>query len=70
MIDRWMNNCLITYIENDIFKTTSNKEITQQLQNIKTLQRRLNKVVCYVTKKKSLLLIYVSNNNEILSVTF
>ena len=27
MGDQWMNNCLITYIEKDIFKTISNEEI-------------------------------------------
>jgi hypothetical protein len=64
MTDQWMNDCLVTYIENDIFKTFNNKEIMQQLQNMKTPQRQLNKVVRYVTiKKMSMLCIYVSNNN-------
>ena len=30
MGDEWMNDCLITYIEKDIFKTISNEEIMQQ----------------------------------------
>jgi hypothetical protein len=28
--DEWMNDCLITYIEKDIFKTISNEEIMQR----------------------------------------
>jgi hypothetical protein len=31
-----MNDCLVTYIENDIFKTNSNKEIMQRFQYMKT----------------------------------
>jgi hypothetical protein len=30
MGDEWMNDCLITYIEKDIFKTISNEEIMQR----------------------------------------
>jgi hypothetical protein len=26
MRDQWMNDCLVTYIENDIFKTISNEK--------------------------------------------
>ena len=33
--DQWMNNCLVTYIEKDIFKTIECEEIMQQFQNIK-----------------------------------
>jgi hypothetical protein len=29
-------NCLVMYIENDIFKTISNEEIKQRFQDIKT----------------------------------
>jgi hypothetical protein len=36
MGDQWMNDCLITYIEKDIFKTISNEEIMQQFQGMKT----------------------------------
>jgi hypothetical protein len=63
MTYQWMNDCLIMYIENDIFKTINNKEIMQQLQNMKTPRRQLNKVARYMTKKMSMLRIYVSNNN-------
>jgi hypothetical protein len=31
-----MNDYLVKYIENDIFKTISNKEIMQRFQNMKT----------------------------------
>jgi hypothetical protein len=34
--NEWMNDCLITYIEKDIFKTTNNEEIMQRFQGMKT----------------------------------
>ena len=33
--DQWMNDCLVTYIEKDIFKTIKCEEIMQQFQNLK-----------------------------------
>ena len=33
--DQWMNDCLITYIEKDIFKTIKCEEIMQRFQNMK-----------------------------------
>jgi hypothetical protein len=36
MEDQWMNYCLITYIEKDIFNAISNEEIMQRFQGIKT----------------------------------
>ena len=33
--DQWMNDCLVTYIEKDIFKTIKCEEILQRFQNIK-----------------------------------
>ena len=33
--DQWMNDCLVTYIEKDIFKTIKCEEIMQRFQNIK-----------------------------------
>ena len=42
MGDQWMNNCLITYIEKDIFKTISNEEIMQRFQCIKARRGQLN----------------------------
>jgi hypothetical protein len=36
MRDKWMNNCLVTYVENDIFQTISNEKIMQQFQDTKT----------------------------------
>jgi hypothetical protein len=38
-----MNGCLVTYIENDIFKTISNKEIMQRFLSMKTRREQLNK---------------------------
>jgi hypothetical protein len=37
-----MNDYLVTYIENDIFKTINNKKIMQQFQGMKTRQGQLN----------------------------
>ena len=34
--NQWMNNCLVTYIEKDIFKTIKCEEIMQRFQNIKS----------------------------------
>jgi hypothetical protein len=42
MGDQWMNDCLITYIDKDIFKTISNEEIMQRFQGMKTRQGQLN----------------------------
>ena len=33
--DQWMNDCLITYIKKDIFKTIKCEEIMQRFQNMK-----------------------------------
>ena len=33
--DQWMNDCLVTYIEKDIFKTIKYEEIMQRFQNMK-----------------------------------
>ena len=38
MGDEWMNDCLVSYIESDIFKTIDNEAILQRFQNMK--QRR------------------------------
>ncbi|XP_059455244.1 uncharacterized protein LOC132185494 [Corylus avellana] len=39
--DQWMNDCLVTYIEKDIFKTISYKEIMKRFQDIKTRRGQL-----------------------------
>ena len=36
--DQWMNDCLVTYIEKDIFKTIECEEIMQQFQNMQNRQ--------------------------------
>ena len=33
--NQWMNDCLVTYIEKDIFKTIKYEEIMQRFQNMK-----------------------------------
>ena len=33
--DQWMNDCLVTYIEKDKFKTIKCEEIMQRFQNMK-----------------------------------
>jgi hypothetical protein len=40
--NQWMNDCLVTYIENDIFKTINNKKIMQRFQGMKTRRGQLN----------------------------
>ena len=36
MRDRWMNNCLVTYIEKDVFTELDNEDIIDKFQKIKT----------------------------------
>ena len=36
--DQWMNDCLVTYIEKDIFKTIKCEEIMQRFQNMKIVE--------------------------------
>ena len=33
--DQWINDCLVTYIEKDIFKIIKCEEIMQRFQNMK-----------------------------------
>ena len=35
MGDQWINDCLVTYIEKDVFKTIECEEIIKQFQNMK-----------------------------------
>ena len=42
--DQWMNNCLVTYIEKDIFKTIECEEMMQQFQNIKNRRGQFSKL--------------------------
>ena len=41
---QWMNDCLVTYIEKDIFKTIKCKEIMYQFQNMKNHWEQLSKI--------------------------
>ena len=36
MGDQQMNNCLVTYIESDVFNNIDNEAIMQRFQNMKT----------------------------------
>ncbi|KAK9990963.1 hypothetical protein SO802_025948 [Lithocarpus litseifolius] len=42
--DQWMNDCLVTYIEKDIFKTIECEEIMQRFQNMKNHRGQLRKI--------------------------
>ena len=41
MGDRWMNDCLMVYIEKDVACSIDNETIMQRFQNIKTRKRQL-----------------------------
>ena len=41
MGDQWMNDCLVTYIESDVFDTVDNEAIMQRFQNMKTRRGQL-----------------------------
>ena len=42
--DQWMNDCLVTYIEKDIFKTIEYEKIMQRFQNMKNRRGQLSKI--------------------------
>ena len=42
--DQWMNDCLVIYIEKDIFKTIECEEIMQRFQNMKNCRGQLSKI--------------------------
>ena len=42
--DQWMNDCLVIYIEKDIFKTIEYEEIMQRFQNMKNRRGQLSKI--------------------------
>ena len=42
--DQWMNDCLVTYIKKDIFKTIECEEIMQWFQNMKNRRGQLSKI--------------------------
>jgi hypothetical protein len=41
MGDQWMNDCLFTYIETDVFDSIENESIMQRFQNMKTRRGKL-----------------------------
>ncbi|XP_027185913.1 uncharacterized protein LOC113783871 [Coffea eugenioides] len=41
MGDEWMNDCLVVYIEKDIFATIENEQILQRFQRMKTRRMQL-----------------------------
>ena len=42
--NQWMNDCLVTYIEKDIFKTIGCEEIMQRFENMKNRREQLSKI--------------------------
>ena len=42
--DQWMNDCLVIYIEKDIFKTIECEEIMLWFQNMKNRRGQLSKL--------------------------
>ncbi|XP_057426221.1 uncharacterized protein LOC130719620 [Lotus japonicus] len=41
MGDEWLNDCLVTYIEKDVFDSVENEKIVQSFQNMKTRREQL-----------------------------
>ena len=41
MEDTWMNDCLVTYIEKNIFREVQNEKIVNRYQNMKTRHEQL-----------------------------
>ena len=44
MRDQWINDCLVTYIDKDIFKTIECEEIMPRFQNMKNHWEQLSKL--------------------------
>ena len=44
MRDQWINDCLVTYVDKDIFKTIECEEIMQRFQNMKNQWEQLSKL--------------------------
>ena len=44
MRDQWINDCLVTYVDKDIFKTIECEEIIQRFQDMKNRRGQLNKI--------------------------
>ena len=42
MGDKWMNDCLITFIEKDLFNLVDNERIMQRFQRMKTRRGKLS----------------------------
>jgi hypothetical protein len=42
MGDQWRNDCLVTYIESDVFDSIDNEAIMQRYQTMKTRRRILS----------------------------
>ena len=42
--DQWINDCLVTYIDKDIFKTIECEEIMLRFQNMKSRWEQLSKL--------------------------
>ena len=42
--DQWINDCLVTYIDKDIFKTIECEEIMPRFPNMKNRWEQLNKL--------------------------
>ena len=42
--DQWINDCLVTYIDKDIFKTIECEEIMLRFQNMKNRWEQLSKL--------------------------
>jgi hypothetical protein len=48
MGDQWMNDCLVTYIEKNIFKIINNEKIMLRFQGMKARRGQLNEIVIYI----------------------
>ena len=44
MGDQWINDCLVTYIDKDKFRTTECEKIIQRFQNMKNHREQLSKL--------------------------
>ncbi|RYR62905.1 hypothetical protein Ahy_A04g020658 [Arachis hypogaea] len=42
--NKWLNNCLVTYIEREIFNQVDNETIIQHFQNMKNKKRSTFKI--------------------------
>ncbi|KAL7213473.1 hypothetical protein ACSBR2_016076 [Camellia fascicularis] len=68
MGDQWLNDCLVTYIEKDVFDSVDNELIMQRFQNMKSCRGQLIATAGIASPSRSLLVRF--DNRTLKAVTW